>query len=184
MRKILIPILFAPLLLLALLGVYSIASGQIDISQGASPDRLVASESDGENTRAIYAPADAPPGEAPTISFIDSPTATCYQPDHTQDACYINWYYMSVSASPNYMITMTAVINEIGPVIRYHGFFQTSMYAPFNMQDRGIKVACGALGEGGVPDWGKAYAYTLRARDSANLKSANYGTVYCPAYIP
>lgn len=48
----------------------------------------------------------------------------------------------------------------------------------------GFKVACGALGAGGNPYWGNAYPYTIRARDSAGLKSANYGTAYCPAYTP
>ena len=58
------------------------------------------------------------------------------------------------------------------------------MYVPYNMVPNGYKVACGALGAGGNPYWGNAYAWTLRARDSANLKSANYGTTYCPAYTP
>jgi hypothetical protein len=52
------------------------------------------------------------------------------------------------------------------------------------MLGEGFKVACGALGAGGNPKLGNAYAYTIRARDSANLKSANYGTAYCPAYNP
>jgi hypothetical protein len=77
---------------------------------------------------------------------------------------------------------MTTTINSIGPVVRFHGFFQTSMYAPFQMQDKGIKVACGELGAGGHPALGNAYAWTISARDSSNLKSANYGTVYCPAF--
>lgn len=91
---------------------------------------------------------------------------------------------MSVDAAPNYMITMTVQLNAIGYVARTHGFFQTSMYVPFNMVPNGYKVTCGALGAGGNPYWGNAYAYTIRARDSANLKSANYGTTYCPAYTP
>ena len=91
---------------------------------------------------------------------------------------------MSVSADPNYMITMTVKLNDFGFVAQYHGFFQTSMYVPYNMNPDGYKVACGALGEGGNPNWGKAYGYTIRARDSANLGSANYGSVICPAYTP
>ncbi|MBK8429861.1 MAG: hypothetical protein IPL28_00590 [Chloroflexi bacterium] len=58
------------------------------------------------------------------------------------------------------------------------------MYIPYNMLGRGVKVACGALGAGGNPALGNAYAYTVRARDSAGLGSANYGTAYCPAYTP
>ncbi len=91
---------------------------------------------------------------------------------------------MSVTASPNYIITMTATLNDYGPVARYSGFFQTSMYVPYNMHDRGFKVSCGSLGDGGNPELGQAYAWTIRARDSAGLKSANYGTVYCPAFQP
>lgn len=121
---------------------------------------------------------------APTISFIDSPTAVCYQPDPAQDVCFVNWYYLSVDGSPNYMICMEITLNEIGKVARYQGFFQTSMYAPYNLQDRGFKVACGAPGASGDPNRGFHYGYTIRARDSANLSSANYGTVVCPAYVP
>ncbi len=122
--------------------------------------------------------------EAPQIGFIDSPTSTCYQPDPAADVCYINWYYLAVDASPNYMICMEVTINAIGKVSASRGFFQTSMYVPYNMHYRGFKVQCGPLGGGGDPNRGNAYAYTIRAQDSASLKSANYGTVYCPAYIP
>ena len=77
---------------------------------------------------------------------------------------------------------MTVQLNDIGQVARYQGFFQTSMYAPYNMNPQGYKVACGSPGSGGDPDWGESYAYAIRARDSAGLKSANYGTAICPAY--
>jgi hypothetical protein len=82
------------------------------------------------------------------------------------------------------MITMTTFLNDFGPVAHTQGFFQTSMYVPYNMLGQGIKVACGSPGAGGDPGLGKAYAYTIRARDSANLGSANYGTVYCPPFTP
>ncbi len=123
-------------------------------------------------------------GEAPLIGFIDSPSATCLQPDATQDECWINWYYQSVESSPNYMICMYTMLNAIGKVARTQGFFQTSMYLPYSMYGRGFRVPCGALGAGGDPSLGAAYGYTIRAKDSAGLSSANYGTVYCPAYIP
>lgn len=181
MRKVLFSLLVSMLLVAATFGIFSIARGQID---GASGDQVVASESDGSNTRTIFAPEGAPVGEAPEISFIDSPSVTCFQPDYTQDVCYINWYYQSVDANPNYMIAMTTTLNAIGPVARVGGFFQTSMYVPYSMLGDGFKVACGALGAGGNPALGNAYAWTINARDSANLKSANYGTVYCPAFAP
>lgn len=147
-------------------------------------DKIVAIETQDENTRAVYASTDSYLPSAPDIGFIDSPTAGCYQPDSTKDVCYINWYYMSVSASPDYMAVMTVTLNAIGVVSRYHGFFQTSMYVPYNMQSNGFKVACGDLGAGGNPLLGNAYAWNIRAKDSAGLKSANYGTVYCPAFTP
>lgn len=188
MRKLLIPLVLAGLFSITMFGVLSVARGQVP-GGGA----VLNSETLGESRREITAPIDATrdssapetnaPNE-PTIGFIDSPSATCVQPDVTKDECFINWYYLSVSASPNYMITMTVTLNEFGPVARTQGFFQTSMYVPYNMNPKGYKVACGAPGAGGDPDWGKAYAYTIRARDSASLKSANYGTAYCPPFAP
>ncbi len=181
MRRILIPLILSGFLLIGLFGVIYIARGQ----GATTPDGMLVlkSETQDQSTREVYVPAGSAP-ESPNISFINSPTVSCYQPDPTQDACYINWYYMSVDANPNYMIAMTTTLNTIGIVSRESGFFQTSMYVPYNMHDRGFKVACGALGEGGNPYLGKAYSWTINARDSSNLKSANYGTVYCPAYTP
>jgi hypothetical protein len=182
MRKLFIPIVLAVLTLVAVFGLIDKARGQVPPPPEGR--QLLKSETVGDSVREIYAPSIVEGPESPDISFIDSPTAGCYQPDPSVDECYINWYYMSVSASPNYMIAMTVTLNSIGPVARYAGFFQTSMYVPFNMQDRGFKVACGPLGAGGNAQLGNAYGYTIRARDSANLRSANYGTVYCPAFVP
>ena len=98
--------------------------------------------------------------------------------------CWVNWYYTSVDGGGDYMICMYMMLNAVGKVARSQGFFQTAMYIPCNMYDKRFKVSCGALGSGGEPTLGAAYAYTIRARDSAGLASANYGTVYCPAYIP
>ncbi len=181
MRKIIFPIIVSGMLLAAIFGLAWIARGQ----DTTRPDGLevVSSETLGDSVREIYAPPGATP-QQPDISFIDSPTATCYQPDSAQDVCYLNWYYMYVDASPNYMIAMTATVNTVGIVAKMGGFFQTSMYAPYNMFDKGFKLACGPLGAGGNPNLGNAYAWTITARDSSNLKSANYGTAYCPAYVP
>jgi hypothetical protein len=63
----------------------------------------------------------------------------------------------------------------------YQGFFQNSMYIPPNLMEPGLRVACGARGTSGNPYLGRAYAYTIRARETGGLRSANYGTVYCPA---
>jgi hypothetical protein len=186
MRKLLIPFLLACLVLVATFGILQVARGQGQ--PGSGNETLLSREIQNENTREITAPegvtAEGNAPSQPQIGFIDSPTAACVQPDSSKNECYLNWYYLSVDASPNYMITMTVRINELGNVARYQGFFQTSMYAPYNMNPQGYKVACGALNSGGAPGWGKAYAYTIRARDSAGLTSANYGTAYCPAYQP
>lgn len=181
MLKLVIPIGIVVLMVAALFGGLQIARSQATTPGGA--EMILQSETQGENIRQISAPEGEAPRE-PNISFIDSPSATCYQPDSAVDECYINWYYMSVSASPSYIISMTAEINAIGKVARSAGFFQTSMYLPYNMAPNGYKVSCGAMGAGGNPYLGNAYAWTIRARDSAGLKSANYGTVYCPAYTP
>lgn len=186
MRRLGIPVLLAAALLAAVFLLIAPARGQGPT--GPNGETALQSESQDQNVRQIYAPpgADKAAGpQAPAIGFIDSPTAVCYQPDPAVDSCLVNWYYLSVGASPNYMTAMTVTLNSIGPVARYQGFFQTSMYVPYNMQGQGFKVACGAPGAGGVGSTlGNAYAWTIRAIDSSNLTSANYGTVYCPAFAP
>jgi hypothetical protein len=115
--------------------------------------------------------------EQPAISFIDSPSATCYQPDTSRNTCYIEWNYLYVTASSSqYIISMTVSIDN--RVVAYHsGFFQTSMYIPDDMVGHGFKVACGPRNANGL---GKSYAYTLRARETGGLSAANYGSVTCP----
>jgi len=178
MRKFTLPLLIAALMLATAFITIGVARGQ-----GSGP-QIINRETQGDSVREISAPADSEAPQQPNIGFIDSPSATCYQPDPSQNSCYINWYYMSVDASPNYMITMTAFLNNFGPVAHTQGFFQTSMYVPYNMLGQGFKVPCGSPGAGGDPQLGNAYAYTIRARDSSNLGSANYGTVYCPPFTP
>lgn len=184
MRKLAITVLVITLLFVATFTAIGVVLGQTPLGP-----IVLSRETQSESTREIIADETVAPEvisapQQPTIGFIDSPSATCYIPDPGQDSCYINWYYLSVDASPNYMITMTATINNIGPVAHVQGFFQTSMYVPYNMLGQGIKVPCGSLGAGGNPQLGNAYAFTIRARDSAGLSSANYGTVYCPASTP
>jgi hypothetical protein len=178
MRKFTMPLALAALMLATAFITIGVARGQ-----GSGP-QIVKHETQGNSVREITSPADADAPQQPNIGFIDSPSATCYQPDHTQNTCYISWYYLSVDAGANYMITMTAFLNNVGPVAHTQGFFQTSMYVPYNMLGQGFKVTCGSPGAGGDPQLGNAYGYTIRARDSANLSSANYGTVYCPPFTP
>ena len=137
--------ILASVLLAAVFGMFQVAGGQT--MQPADRPAAAGVEAQGENRREVSAPAGLSP-DAPLISFIDSPTAACYKPDPAQNVCYINWYYMSVSASPNYVISMTATINAIGPVARYQGFFQTSMYVPYNMAGNGFRVPVRSPGRG------------------------------------
>jgi len=186
MRKLFVPLILASLLLIATFGMLQVARVRAQESLGQGGESVLKSEAQAENTRQITASSSVVPEDqaAPDISFIDSPTAACVQPEMAKNECFINWYYMSVDASPNYLISMTVMLNDFGYVARYNGFFQTSMYAPHSMNPEGYKVACGAPGAGGDPVWGESYAYTIRARASDGLKSANYGTVICPPYIP
>jgi hypothetical protein len=113
----------------------------------------------------------------PTISFIDSPSASCYRAVPNTGQCYIQWSYLYVSASTSqYVISMTV---EIDSRLRaYHaGFFQTYMYIPSEMHGDGFQVTCGKPGTDG---FGNAYTYTLRARETGGLSAANYGSVTCP----
>jgi hypothetical protein len=115
--------------------------------------------------------------QQPTISFIDSPSATCTQPDSSRNTCYIEWNYLYVTASTSqYIISMT--VNIDNRLRAYHsGFFQTYMYIPADLFGHGFKVACGPRGANGL---GNAYAYTLRARETGGLGAANYGSIQCP----
>jgi hypothetical protein len=123
------------------------------------------------------------------IGFIDSPTAGCRK--IKGNTCAVSWYYLSVNASPNYMLFLRA---RLGPSAQtqklvYHaqGFFQTSMYIPYDMIGDVI-VPCGKAGSSPDPKpsasppvpYGNTYSYTIDARDSAGLSAANYGTVVCP----
>jgi hypothetical protein len=119
--------------------------------------------------------------ESPTISFIDSPSATCRLPVPNTNACYIQWQYLYVTASPSqYIISMTVAIdNQIRAA--HTGFFQTNMYIPADMVAPGYKVACGPpADETGL---GNTYAYVIRARETGGLAAANYGSVTCPGDI-
>ena len=179
MRRLILPLTFSVLLLAAIFGLIQVARRQGIILPDGS--QVVRTDTLGDTTREIVAPPGTDAAEAPNIGFIDSPSASCYKPDPAVNECYVNWYYLSVDAYPNYMITMTVQLNNAFAAT-YYGFFQTSMYAPYNMRGNGIKVPCGALNSGGNKYLGAAYPYTIRARDSTNLSSANYGTVYCPAH--
>ncbi len=121
--------------------------------------------------------------ESPAISFIDSPTPTCYRPVPGTGECYIQWNYLYVTASSSqYMISMTVSID--GRLRAYHsGFFQTTMVVPGEMYEPGFRVTCGFPGAGGVAGMGNTYSYVIRARETGGLGAANYGSVTCPADV-
>ncbi len=180
MRKFILSTLFAFLLGAATFSLLLTARGQE--SETLNGPKV---ETQGENLRQIEGSLPTEDPQAPLISFIDSPSATCYQPNPGRDECYLNWYYMSVSAAPaTYMITMTVTLNDFGPVAHTQGFFQSSMYIPYSMLGDGFKVACGPPGAGGNPTLGNAYQYTIRARDSNGFSAVNFGAVYCPPFNP
>ena len=125
----------------------------------------------------------------PAISFIESPTPTCYRPDPRTDSCFIHWYYLNVNAAPaTYIISMTVAID--GRLVANHqGFFQSSMFVPGELYGRGFEVSCGVPGAAGNPFLGRTHSYVLRARDSNGVAATNYGSVTCPAglervYLP
>ncbi|MCU0522129.1 MAG: hypothetical protein MUF84_15730 [Anaerolineae bacterium] len=125
---------------------------------------------------------------SPDISFIDSPSAVCYQANPGQNQCFVNWQYLYVTSTPlSYMNQMTVTIdNRVRAV--YQGFFTTALFASGDMHGAGFVVPCGALGISGNPLLGKTHSYTVTAVDTSGLKSANYGSVTCPGvrmvYLP
>lgn len=137
-------------------------------------------------------PSSPRPLPSPNIGFIDSPSAICFQPDPSQDVCQVNWYYLSVDATPNYVVSMWVLLGT-KVIMKQTGFFQTSAYIPGANLGLGFKVQCGPPVDdtsycSGPPctplKVGNTYSYTVRAKDSANLTAANYGSFSCPAYIP
>lgn len=123
-------------------------------------------------------------GTSPTISFIDSPSATCYRAEELSETCYIEWTYLYVGAAASqYILSMTV---EIDGRLRANvqGFFQTYMYIPSGMFTPGFEVACGQPGAGGVPKLGNLYSYIIRATETGGgPPAANYGSVPCPATL-
>lgn len=180
MRRFVISTLFAALLVAVVLSLMHTVRGQESGGLDASTIEV-----QGDNLRKIEGVLGIEEVQEPSISFIDSPSPSCYQPDASRDECYLTWYYMSVDAAPaTYLVTMTLALNDVGPVAHTHGFFQSSMYVPYSMLGDGFKVACGSPGAGDNPRMGNAYGYSIRARDSNGARSSNFGTIYCPPFNP
>ncbi len=131
---------------------------------------------------------EAPDGESPArerlaerISFIDSPSATCYALTPGRDECFLQWEHLSVStATPDYLIELTLTIDGAFRAI-HSGFFQRSIYVPADFYQPGFRVDCGRPGDSGDPTLGLTHSYAVRARDTKGLSAANYGVATCPA---
>jgi len=158
----------------------------VSVIPGSLPGVLAAAPP--TNTQLPRREADGD-GKAPAISFIDSPSATCYLPTPGTGTCFIQWDYLNViAASGQYIISMTVSIDD--HIRAYHsGFFQSSMYIPADLATPGYQVICGVPVDGDTSGLGLAHSYTIRARETTGLRSVNYGSVTCPAdsamtYIP
>lgn len=151
--------------------------------QQADPPPTAVVQTEGENSRMAIAPASPDSPDSPdTLSSFQTTTPYCYQPDAAQDVCYINFRQNSV-ASDTYVRVMTVTIESRIRAV-YRGFFQSSMYAYYDMQGPGFKVACGAPNSGGVPTLGESYSYSIEFRDADDSWASNNGTLRCPPYIP
>jgi hypothetical protein len=119
----------------------------------------------------------------PEISFIDSPSPTCYRPVPDTGVCYIRWSHLQVEATPpEYIVTMTVSID--GQLRAYHqGFFQTTMVVPGDMYGLGFAVACGWPSSVDQTGLGRTYNYVIRARETSGLGASNYGSVTCPGDV-
>jgi len=114
---------------------------------------------------------------------VDTQTVQCYRPEAETDACYIQWRYLLFDASDMYsVISMTVSIDDRTRAY-YQGFFQTSMYAPFDLHMPGFRVSCDAPGSGSLSGIGKPHDWMVKARDSAGLEGVASGQVICPADV-
>jgi len=120
---------------------------------------------------------------AKSISIISSQTAVCDIPDPEVDVCEMGWESLSVSAgASDYIRFMTVKIDGRLRAI-YSGFFQSSMYVPFDLHPEGFRVDCGELGSGGDPNLGMAHTYYIEAFDTTGALASNFGAVLCPASV-
>jgi hypothetical protein len=177
-RKLLI-VLLVSFTLLAVWGTLAVQGSMQDESAPANAVTDAAADAavplaDGEISRTV---------DSPAISFIDSPSPTCYRPAVGTGICYITWNNLNVTASSGqYIISMTVSIdNDLRAY--FAGFFQTSMYIPGDMTAPGFKMTCGMPGSGFYANMGKSYSYAIRARETGGLSAANYGSVTCPADV-
>jgi hypothetical protein len=187
-RKLLI-VLLVTFTLLAVWGTLAVQGSPQDESAPAETAANSAADTAGTADTAAVAvmlPADGEISrtvDSPAISFIDSPSPTCYRPAAGTGICYITWNSLYVTASSGqYIISATVSIdNDLRAY--FAGFFQNSMYIPGNLTGPGFKMTCGMPGSGYYPSLGKSYSYVIRARETGGLSAANSGSVTCPADV-
>jgi len=173
-RKLLI-VLLVSFTLLAVWGTLAVQGSPQDESALAKAAADAAlPPADGEISRTV---------DSPAISFIDSPSPTCYRPAAGTGTCYITWNYLNVTASSGQYIISATVSIDNNLRAYFAGFFQNSMYIPGDMTAPGFKMTCGMPGSGLYANMGKSYSYTIRARETGGLSAANYGSVTCPADV-
>jgi hypothetical protein len=149
------------------------ARGSFTRAQGPGPSEAAAVQR--ERSGSPGAP------DAPTISFIDSPTPTCYRSEVQSTTCLVNWGHLQVSAvSPQTVVSMTVSIDDQVRA-NYQGYFQSTMVVSAGFHGDGLQVTCGPPGVDGVRGMGRVHNWTVRARDSEGLEAVNRGTVLCPA---
>lgn len=127
-------------------------------------------------------------GEISAISSITSPSPTCTRPVENTGACYVNWYFLYVTADPSYISNLSIKIDGRW-VAQHRGFFQQSMTITGDMYGKGFRVNCGLPGSGGDPDFGKIYNFEIRAAATDGSSAVNFGAVTCPydivkVYLP
>jgi hypothetical protein len=179
-ERLRVSLVIAGVILVAVFGLIQVAESQGRIQPNGY--EVIQREREGNSVRLIAAPPGA--DEAPSIGFIESPTPYCFQPDPTQDECFINWRSISVEAAPTSMRVMTVTLHAVGPVARYQGYFQDSLYVSYDMHGKGFRVPCGSPGAGGEPQLGIGYNWTIEAEDYGDSSTSNFGTVYCPPFAP
>lgn len=120
-----------------------------------------------------------------SISFINTASPYCHQPDSRVDRCFIGFAWHAVSSS-SYMVKLQVSIGG-RRVVEDRGFFQSGMFIDqTSLGGTGYRVSCGLTGAGGSSDpmVGLVYDYAIRAEDSEGLTSQNFGTIGCPAFLP
>jgi len=179
MRRVIVGLLIVGVALAGVLGLMQIARGQGQGPPGGST--VVQREIEGENVRQVLAPFGV---EEPSIGPVEAATPYCFQPDPGLDACVINWASIHVEGTPASMGVMTATIDSIGVVARYHGFFQETMHVSHAMNGGGFQVPCGPPGAGGRAQLGHGYDWIIRAEDTHGTVSTSSGAIYCPPFTP